>query len=94
MVDFQIISQILYLANLTNQMRKQQRAADILLEKNLLTFAKIFKTYVLTDSRILMLCADLYEEQHAPAADSKQKTDQSKFYGGEQEQEESIQMLA
>ena len=75
-------------------MRKQQRAADILLEKNLLTFAKIFKTYVLTDSRILMLCADLYEEQNAPAADSKQKTDQSKFYGGEQEQEESIQMLA
>ena len=75
-------------------MRKQQRPADILLERNLLNFAKIFKTYVLTDSRILMLCADLYEEQNPPAADSKQKTGHSNFYGGEQEQEESILMLA
>ena len=43
-------------------MRQHNKIPELLLEKNLLNFAKVFKTYVLTDSRILSLCSNLYAE--------------------------------
>ena len=37
---------------------------EIELEASLLAFAKMFRNNVLTDSRILMLCSTLYQEQN------------------------------
>ena len=56
----------------------------------MLNFAKVFKTYILTDSRILMLCSNLYLEQNPTAADSKSKSPHEFLYGGETDQESSI----
>ena len=40
------------------------KSPELELEAALLNFAKVFKNYVLTDSRIIMLCSMLYQEQN------------------------------
>ena len=40
------------------------RPPEAELESSLLAFAKVFKNHVLTDSRIIMLCSTLYQEQN------------------------------
>lgn len=37
---------------------------EIELESSLLAFAKVFKNHVLTDSRVILLCSHLYQEQN------------------------------
>ena len=65
-LDFQLVGKMINLCRLTNQMRKNPslKPPEIELEESLLAFAKMFRNHVLTDSRILMLCSTLYQEQN------------------------------
>lgn len=90
-LDFQIVGKLLYLGAMTNQLRQNQsmKPPELELEASLLSFAKVFKNHVLTDSRILMLCSTLYQEQHGEVegqADNLSDVDS--------ESSTSLQMLA
>ena len=70
-LDFEILKKIFYLYSVTTQMRQSAiqnpnlawRTPDVQLELSLLIFAERFKSYVLTDSRIIALASRLGQDQ-------------------------------
>lgn len=60
-IDFQIVKLVFHVYKSTTMLRKHQY--DPQLEQSLLNFAIVFKSYILTDSRIIALCSRLAEER-------------------------------
>lgn len=60
MLDFQLVTKVLQLSHLTNQVKlnSNMRSPDLDLEASLLSFAKVFKINVM-ENRILMLCTQI-----------------------------------
>jgi hypothetical protein len=71
-LDFQIIQRVLYLCKISNQLRAADASRQISsgLETSLLNFIVTFKNHVLTDSRLIMLGAQLAEEPEGEALDT------------------------
>ncbi len=75
-IDFQIVSRLVYLCNLTNQLFSKLGVQDIELEHALLTYTLSFKSQIITDSRLLLIASHI-----ANLNDKDSNASESLLYG-------------